>query len=85
MFDWFHLGVDIGEERYIFLIFVDAQTKHSVFCLIGVLVVEKLFFGVGVDVHEAFPDCFREKDSSHNAADSELAGHYFIGYYFFID
>lgn len=85
MFDWLHLSVDIGEEGDIFFIFMDAKTKHSVFCLIGVLVVEQLFFGVGVDVNEAFPDGFGEKDSGHNAAYSELAGHYFVGYYFFID
>jgi hypothetical protein len=84
-FDGVDLGVRVGHEENIELVFVDTHTENSVLGEIDVLVVEHLLLGVWVDRSEDFPYHLWQENPHEDVRSGEGAGDHFVGRQFLIN
>ena len=59
----FDLGVDIGHEDHIFVVFMNSKAEDSVLSLIGVFIGQELLLGIWIDIVTFFPKSAGEEDS----------------------
>lgn len=81
----FDLGVDIGHEDHIFVVFMYSQAENSVLSLIGVFICQELLLGIWIDIVAFFPKSTGEENSCKQTAHWKSCWNNLVGRYLFVD